>query len=229
MDQADAPLTRSRRTIASLAFVLFTGFGCGGEGDRPSPSAGRLPYATEVLSFEPGEGAGFGQGDFPDVVLGPPNGQGVEAGSLDVLSLGLGGTIELGFQPLTIVDGEGPDFVVFENACWPGGDRTAGFAEIGEVSVSEDGETWLAFVCAPAGEGDGAFPGCAGWTPTLAFDPEELVPLEPELVGGDAFDLADVGLARARFVRVRDLSGAGAAPSAGFDLDAVGVVHAADR
>jgi hypothetical protein len=52
------------------------------------------------------------------------------------------------------------------------------------------------------------------------------VPLDAEVSGGDAFDLADVGLASARFVRVRDVSRAGAAPSAGFDLDAVGVVHA---
>ena len=35
-----------------------------------------------------------------------------------------------------------------------------------------------------------------------------------------------LGISRARYVRVRDVSGEGAAPSAGFDLDAVGIVTA---
>jgi hypothetical protein len=44
--------------------------------------------------------------------------------------------------------------------------------------------------------------------------------------GGDAFDLATVGLRRARFVRIRDLQTHGpTAPAAGFDLDAIAVLH----
>ena len=51
--------------------------------------------------------------------------------------------------------------------------------------------------------------------------------LSRDLIGlsGDAFDLAEVGLAEARWVRIRDLGTGGEAPSAGFDLDAVGAVH----
>ena len=71
----------------------------------------------------------------------------------------------------------------------------------------------------------GRFAGCAGWTPALEYDASAVVPLDPAVTGGDAFDLADVGLSHARFVRVTDVSNAGAEPSAGFDLDAVGVVH----
>jgi hypothetical protein len=71
----------------------------------------------------------------------------------------------------------------------------------------------------------GRFAGCAGVTPTLAYDADGAVPLDPAVTGGDTFDLADVGLARARFVRVRDVSNAGATPSAGFDLDAVGIFN----
>jgi hypothetical protein len=184
-----------------------------------------LPYATEIVSFEPGEGSGFGGDALPDVVLGPPDGRGELSGSLDVLSLGKGGSIVLGFGERAIVDGEGPDFVVFENAFWPGGDPTVVFAEPGVVSVSDDGSEWHDFACDAEGDGMGRFEGCAGWTPALEYDAAENVPLDPTVSGGDAFDLADVGVGRARFVRITDATNAGAEPSAGFDLDAVGIVH----
>jgi hypothetical protein len=200
------------------------GEGEAGHGGGGSPND-ELPYAREIVSFRPGEEAGFGDDELPDVVLGPPNGRGELQGSLDVLSLGKGGSIVLGFGALGIADGEGADFVVFENAFWPGGDPTAVFAEPGQVSVSEDGSEWHAFPCDSEGDGMGRFAGCAGVTPTLEYDANASVPLDPTLTGGDAFDLADVGLARARFVRITDVSNAGSAPSAGFDLDAVGIVN----
>lgn len=212
---------RACRRLLPLVFALG---GCGGGGDELPPAA-HLPYATSVVRFEPGTGAGYGDEDLPDVVLGPPSGRGLTAGSLDVLSLGEGGSIDLGFGDRVIEDGEGADFVVFENAFWPGGDRSAVFAELGEVSVSDDGDTWVAFPCDTAGDGAGSFPGCAGWSPTLEYDASALVPLDPALSGGDAFDLAELGLATARFVRITDRSSGGSPPSAGFDLDAVGVVH----
>jgi hypothetical protein len=44
--------------------------------------------------------------------------------------------------------------------------------------------------------------------------------------GGDGFDLEVLGVERARYVRVRDRStGEAVAPTAGFDLDAVGAVY----
>jgi hypothetical protein len=178
-----------------------------------------------VVSFLPGDGAGYGQDELPDVVLGPPDGRGTSRGALDVLSLGTGGEIVLGFGEHTIVDGDGADFIVFENAFWPAGDASQVFAELGEVAVSADGEQWASFECDPAGDGSRRYPGCAGWSPTLEFDARALVPLDPEQTGGDAFDLADVGVEEARFVRIRDLADAGDGPSAGFDLDAVGIVH----
>jgi hypothetical protein len=184
-----------------------------------------LPYASELVAFEPGEGSGFGEDELPDVVLGPPDGRGELSGSLDVLSLGIGGSIVLGFGERAIVDGEGPDFVVFENAFWPGGDPTLVFAEPGEVSVSDDGTEWHTFPCDAEGDGMGRFDGCAGWTPALDYDPATSVPLDPAVSGGDAFDLVDVGVTRARFVRVTDVSNVGSEPTAGFDLDAVGIVH----
>jgi hypothetical protein len=193
----------------------------GGEGGR---SVEDLPYAREVVSFGPGEGAGFGMDELPDVVLGPPDGRGELSGSLDVLSLGKGGSIVLGFGELGIADVEGPDFVVFENAFWPGGDPALVFAEPGEVSVSEDGEDWRTFPCDAEGDAMGHFEGCAGVTPALEYDTSS-GSLDPETTGGDAFDLADVGVSHARFVRIVDVSLAGSEPTAGFDLDAVGIVH----
>ncbi len=208
--------------FATSVTALVMGCGAGSDSSDTEPTA---PYASAVVSFEPGDSAGFGEDRLPDIVLGPPRGGGQEVGSLDVLSLGKGGSIEVGFGTRAIVDGDGPDFVVFENAFWPGGSASQVFAEPGAVEVSDDGDSWTGFACVSAGDGEGHFPGCAGWTPTLVYDASALVPLDPAITGGDAFDLAEIGVARARFVRITDVSYAGAEPTAGFDLDAVGVIH----
>ena len=201
--------------------------------EQVAPSRGLGPWASEVVAFSPGPGAGFGAEELPDVVVGPPDGHGRLQGSLDVLSLGAGGVIVLGFSGRELVDGPGPDLVIFENPFWAGGDASAVWAEPGEVALSDDGEAWHVFACDSGGDGDGHWPGCAGVTPTESFDGEAGGALDPDVCGGDAFDLADLGLASARFVRITDVSNtagaAPAAPSAGFDLDAVGAVHIRDR
>lgn len=216
-----------------LLFLLALpgGAGCvdGEEEHFEEPWWWELPYAREVISFQPGEGAGYGEVGFPDVVLGPPEGRGVLSGSLNVLSLGAGGEIILGFEGREIVNGEGPDFLVFENPFWPDGNSEEVFAELGEVSVSMDGETWHIFDCPYGVEDPPPYYGCAGWTPTMSFEPLEMTPLEPELTGGDGFDLSQVGLERARYVRIRDLWGLGDGPTRGFDLDAVGLIHFKER
>lgn len=206
----------------------------GARGDTPGGAGGATPdttvgpaYGSSVESFAPGTGAGFNQNKLPDIVLGPPQGKGTSQGTLDVLSLGAGGEIVLGLGELGIADGPGPDLLIFENAFWPSGDKTKVFAELGEVSVSEDGETWSTFPCDTAGDGQGNFAGCAGVTPTLVYDAATLVPLDPEKTGGDAFDLADLGLHHARFVKIRDLeTQPGGGDTTGFDLDAIAAIHA---
>jgi hypothetical protein len=144
-------------------------------------------------------------------------------GSTDVLSLGGGGEISFGFGSNAIVDGPGADFIVFENPFDKGGDPMAPYAEPGVVSVSEDGVTWVDFPCHKD-----AYPytGCAGWHPVLSNPDNGLSPFDPAVAGGDPFDLADLGLARARFVRVRDVSFVGGGTTEGFDLDAAAIVHA---
>ena len=160
----------------------------------------------------------------PRVVLGAPKGGGANRGSLDVLSLGAGGSVVVGFAPFEIIDEPGPDFTVFENAFRYGG-RV--FAEPGRVDVSADGTNWTAFPCDTTATGN---PGCAGKTPTLCTEDNGLSDLDPTVSGGDSFDLASIGLTSARYVRITDVSRADCDTSvdtAGFDLDAVSLVHSA--
>jgi len=198
--------------------------GDGGEagGQAVEPA---LPYAHGVVEFLPGDGAGTGQEEMPDIALGPPEGEGASEGSLDVVSLGAHGEIVVEFGDRAIVDGEGADFIVFENPFYVQGDPEQVYQELGEVAVSADGETWETFECDTEPAEPGRWPGCAGWRPVEDYDAEETVPPEPAVTGGDPFDLADVELEEVRYVRIRDVSGKGLAPSAGFDLDAVGVIH----
>ncbi len=202
---------------------------CGGDmtsgpwDGSPDPIAPPI-YASEVLDFIPGENAGYGQDKLPDIVLGGPRSPGAGAGSTHVLSLGIGGEVLLGFEARTVVDGPGPDFVVFENPFTTVGPPGV-FAELAEVSVSTDAMNWHTFACDASNLDSGPWPGCAGWRTVLDYDVENMDPLDPTLSGGDAFDLADLGLTEAKFVRIRDLSTEGDAPTAGFDLDAVGAVH----
>ncbi len=176
-----------------------------------------------VESFSP-QGATFGQDRFPAVVYGPPMPGPANMGSLDVLALGCDGQITLYFDDPAIVDGPGPDLVIFENPI-PLGDAT--FAEPARVLVSADGREWHAFPCDPAG--DPALRGCAG----VALVDPDADPDDPAHAGGDAFDLAELGLTTARYVRLIDVGvayhggrtwcGGG---GGGFDLDAIAAVHA---
>jgi hypothetical protein len=204
----------------------------GGSGGADSGSTGSgsavvlepcAPFAHEVVDVSYGPDAGWGQEAMPGIVLGPPRGAGLVSGSLDVVALGNGGSITLGFGALTIVDGEGADFIVFENPFYAGGDPAHPFAELATVEVSADGETWHAFDCSATSYPYGS---CAGWNPVLAnVDDNELDPTDPLVAGGEAFDLADLGVVEARFVRIVDRPDTvGLAGS--FDLDAVALVHA---
>jgi hypothetical protein len=149
-------------------------------------------------------------------------GGGDNYGSTDVVSLGDQGSIVLAFDDVTLVDGPGPDLLVFENAL-------PGFSEPGLVAVSDDGQTWREWPCDPQ-DADGGDPGCAGVHPVLSNPQNGIGPTDPAVAGGDAFDLADLGVTSARYVRVRD-SGFShyGGTTGGFDLDAIAAVHSAPR
>lgn len=194
-------------------------FGSGGadaSSDCPAESRG---FASEVIDYEFGGGQTFGQDNFPEAVLGGPQGKGCCSGSFHVVSLGDGGWVELGFTERSIVDGEGPDFIVFENPFALGGEKGAVFFELARVSVSADGENWVEFSCDPEKPSES---NCAGYFPVLAnVETGTGDAFDAQLAGGDAFDLADVGLKSARYVRIVDILD----DDAVFDLDAVSLVH----
>ena len=173
----------------------------------------KFPFITEVVEVEFGEGAGFGQDQFPSIIYGPPLGAGPNSGSLDVVSLGMNGFIIVDFDQM-IVDGDGPDLIVFENVF-------IGWYETGIVSASMDGETWFTWDC-DTEDSDNGYPGCAGASPSLSHPNNCIDAREPELAGGDAFDLADIGLSEARYIRIAD---SGASGPGGFDLDAIAIVN----
>ena len=205
------------------------------------------PFVDGVVEFVPGAGAGFGQDEFPGIVLGPPIGAGISGGSLDVLSLGDGGVIVLEFIDNIAVNGPGPDLIIFENAFYAGGNPENIFCEVAFVEVSQDGIVYHRFpndfdpdgtpVNNPAN-----WSGFAGVGPVFSHPDNGIDPTDPETAGGDAFDLDDLGLDWIRFVRIIDADeGENAAVDddgdviydpgmpggtiAGFDLDALCAVH----
>ncbi len=211
----------------------------------------------------------------PASLLGPPSGGGSTGGGTEVCALGYGGVATLEFVDNVIVDGPGPDFIVFENpfefaSCdWKGETERGVWNETAVVEVSRDGIDWLRFPCdySPDNVTCGiephanmsSFSGIAGVNPVhAAVYPDGSLkdgidPTDPWAAGGDAFDLADVGLTWCRFVRLIDtgdsvdapgseqydddgdlimdfgkVSPMGAIPGyAGFDGDSVAAVHSA--
>ncbi len=193
--------------------------------DPPQGSDGQpcQGFAQAIYSVTYGPGAGFGQSLLPDIVLGPPRGSGAGSGSLHVLSLGSGGEIILDLGNCPAVDDPGEDFIVFENAFYIGGDPQAPYAELGTVGVSEDGINFTDFPCSSAGY---PYTGCAGWHAVFSHPDNEIDPFDPAVAGGDAFDLADIGVTKAQYIRiVDDAQGSTAGTTAGFDLDAIAVVN----
>jgi len=178
------------------------------------------PWADSVVVFSPGPGAGFGEPYFPDNVLGPPDSTATSttpsSSPRELLSLGTGGSIILEFVDNIIVDKEGLDFTVFENPFYIGGDTTNSYAETGIVAVSQDGIDFVEFPYDPE-----TLAGLAGVTPTNGTED----PTDPSVSGGDSFDLAEVGLPYARFVRITDADSLVQDSGPSFDLDAVGAIH----
>jgi hypothetical protein len=200
-----------------------------GGGAEPSYPADR--FATSEMYMD-GACGGYGESHLPGVVLGPPVGGGADQGSLDVVSLGTGGSIVLGFSDV-IVDGPGTDFLVFENPFLTSGQPDF---ELAQVSVSDDGVTWTSFPCTATGVSTTGYGTCAGWHPVYSSPTDGISPLDPAVAGGDPFDLATIGVTSARFVRVVDVGvdytqetclAGSTAKTNGFDLDAVSIVNAA--
>lgn len=182
-----------------------------------------------LVSATYGDGAGFGQSALPSILQGGPHGGGLKSGSTHVLSLGVGGELIVDFGDYDIVDGEGADFIVFENSfeVSPGNLVT----EPGIVGVSETSSDASAFIDFPCDVNiKGVQPDsshCAGFQPVLANVTQNCIdPTDITLAGGDAFDLATLTLKRARYVRIKDTGTAlSGTDNRGFDLDAIVLIH----
>ncbi|HVW27004.1 MAG TPA: hypothetical protein VHC69_16680 [Polyangiaceae bacterium] len=215
-ERNDAAPEPERNDAASDATADATdGVVCHGAGAR---------FATGSPAHWFGPGQNDGQDRFPAPVLGPPKGGGACSGSTDTVSLGNGGWVVVDFAGNAIVDGPGPDFIVFENPFEINCNPNNVFAELGTVGVSQDGVHFTDFPCTatmpPYGE-------CSGWHPVYAnADTNDIDPTDPAVAGGDPYDLVELGLKWARYVRVTDrpdLTG----PAGVYDLDAVSIVHPA--
>jgi hypothetical protein len=145
----------------------------------------------------------------------------------DITCLGDGGSITLTF-PGFIADGPGADFAVFENSF------SDTFLEFAWVEVSRDGVNFVRF---PNHSATAAPVSSFG-----SIDPTDVDGLAGKYRQpfGTPFDLAEVGLDQVSHVRLVDVLGDGSAKdsdghaiydpfpnsgSAGFDLNAVGVLH----
>src|SRR5262249_23165766 len=112
------------------------------------------------------------------------------------------------------------------NAFYAAGNPQNVAADPGEVSVSDDGVTWATYPCTATSAPYGA---CAGWHPVYSNPTNGISPFDPKAAGGDPYDLRDLGVARARHVRIRDKSAReckGNVTNYGFDLDAMAIVNA---
>ena len=193
-------------------------------------------WASAYLDYLPGSGVDA-QWQTPAKALGPAVGD-----SFDIVSLGNAGRITLSFSG-SIVNGTGADFAVFEKAF---NDNFLELAKLGRVEVSSDGSHFFRF---PAYSLTPAAVGAFG-----SIDPTNIQGLAGKYRQGFStpFDLADlsgtVGLDvnNVRYVRIVDVVGDGTefddypaafrgphkiydpyptTGSAGFDLDAIGVMH----
>ncbi|MBK8978441.1 MAG: hypothetical protein IPM29_21275 [Planctomycetes bacterium] len=202
-------------------------------------------HATRVVAFDEQGRAGGG-------IFAPPNALGAPDGALGVHSLGIGGSLTLGFD-VTIQDGPGADLIVFENAFASSSEPWTTFAEVCFVEVSSNGVDFARVPSRYTGPQvdpgafafvhTGFYAGLGGTLPTRlgAADPEDIV-----LAGGDPIDLAELGadplviagrvdlraIALVRLVDVRsgvDVDASGApirdAGAGSADIDAVTVLH----
>ncbi|MBI4411253.1 MAG: Ig-like domain-containing protein [Deltaproteobacteria bacterium] len=180
-----------------------------------------------IISY--GENGGYGSHLFPEIVHGMP-----QTGGTHVVSFGGGGYLLIILNNYIIVDGPGVDFTIFENAIQS--ELYGNFAERAQVYVSEDDYTYFPFDC-DGYDPEEVYAGCAGVMPVNATEN----PLDPEVSGGDSFDLGDVGLSNAKYILIVDLDTCvtddptyydlngdllcAVSGEQGFDLDAVAILN----
>ena len=197
-------------------------------------------FANNVLSYVAGSNPANGFTN-PLVALGPPErftGEGISPGAVtpfhpcfgtnEIVSIGAGGQLTLGFDPPLRDQANNPfgiDFIVFGNsfftdAAYPSGVVGALAADGGTIQVSADGITWISIpnvfadgLCPTMGWVDGG--AYAATNGVIATDPN--TPVDPTWtaasLSGKTYD---------ELVGIYD----GSAGGAGVDLASVGLTQA---
>ena len=221
-------LDSRRRLAAASMFVLGI----------PVSAVAQAPFATTVVSYEPGDGVLAGYDD-PAVALGSPS-RFIEDPLFpaavtpfstpylpsQICGVGEGGRLVVEFESPVRDDPANPygiDLLVFGNsffidAFWPSGTVGGLFSDGGLVEVSADGKN---FVLVPSVEADGLFP-------TMGYRDTGPYPTEPGLVETDFTRPVDpamgpmlIGLEYDQLVEVYAGSGGGS----GIDLAATGLAE----
>lgn len=210
-------------------------------------------FATSVIELNFGANHHTSYAD-SNKALGGPRGLGNVMGSIHVLSLGRNGDITLGFD-ITITNGPGKDFIVFENSFYINDLPGKVYAELMYVEVSTDGANFARFPSISNTSNPGSiYPNdvinLAGVWPVYAnVDTNNIDPFNANVAGGDAFDLQSlnsnplvqsglVDLQNINYVRLIDILGDGSNLDSqgnpiydpidldnGADLDAVAVIN----
>ena len=210
-----------------------------------------VAWASTCVDYSPAPGVASGWTNTTKV-LGPVTGS-----NMDIISLGdlsstqiaegiAPGEVTLGFD-VSIYNGAGADFAVFENGFGSGGGL---FAELAYVQVSTDGENFVQFPCVSLTDGlvggygtidptdvynlAGKHANAYGTSYGTPFDLEDLA-ADPLVLSG-VVDLDDIN-----YIKLVDIPGSGdfldsnehpiydawvTSGSGGLDLEAVGAIHA---
>lgn len=159
-----------------------------------------LEFIDTVYTFIPGQVQNVGQSTlyYPINIFGPPSidatREVAEVRPEEILSIGMGGEIIFGNKNIEILDLDGPDFTIFENA-FELSFKNSVFAEPAIVSVSQDGINWFTFPY-----NLDSLTGVAGTKPTNGGSDIS----NPQVSGGNSFDLRELGLDYARYIKIKD-------------------------
>jgi len=199
------------------------------EKDNEEPKLERIdPFSYRVLRFMPGHGSDgyfhdFGGVDFKGSASGKPDCIESSAQKPDELKkvflpLGHGGSIVYEITGGELIDGDGPDFVIYGDSVFSDAIETAKI----EVALEDNPSSYIEFPCDSVNP---PFMNCAGVHPVKVGREEDQLK-----VGGDAFDLARIGIKKIRFIKITDTGdnkdGIDLLYTDGFDIDSISLIHA---
>ena len=223
-----------QRFFSLVAFAIFVTLGL-----ITLPTSAS-DFANNVLSYVAGSNPANGFVN-PLVALGPPErftGEGIAPGAVtpfhpcfstnEIVSIGAGGQLTLGFDPPLRDQANNPfgiDFIVFGNsfftdAAYPNGVVGALASDGGIIQVTADGVTWFTIVNVFA---DGLCP-TMGWVDGGAYATTNgVIATDPNTPVDPAWTAALLaGKTYSELVEIYD----GSAGGAGVDLASVGLTHA---